>query len=432
MYLIIQVKLLLLCIYIHTVNKTAAGSHGKLFIRSAHLLDTTCSRQPTEEELATELEKLSSDGAYNLHTLLLVGLIPIVNYINFGGSATHVVSQGALRTKMLIKYYGTTEFPVLCQFEPEISCKGLSFEAALFKARAKVIGMHLELDNRRPVTVYDILFLLKRYHEAILLPLEAKEDACSKKKGRGRSSKFVTSLLLLTEMYASILQIARMNEPSMHAMERIGRFVMAVNVDVLKSFTDWIPRNIVNISYIFSSDWKKISCDDAKFVLKWLGRPTLMSSVAFTQLFNAVVAGKKGTALQKAVISSYKRMLRSEPDSDSDSDSEDKNVKLFKDAAAAVKNATVAGKKGVSSSVVVSTSRTISFFFACPKFPSFGHCLSLCALSTGREKGGHNVGYVGFGLEATGAFAGMHRISLPHHALPHNRPRVLQVGREGS
>jgi hypothetical protein len=210
-----------------------------------------------------------------------------------------------------------------------------------------------------------------------------------------------------------------MNEPSMHAMERIGRFVMAVNVDVLKSFTDWIPRNIVNISYIFSSDWKKISCDDAKFVLKWLGRPTLMSSVAFTQLFNAVVAGKKGTALQKAVISSYNRMLRSEPDSDSDSDSEDKNVKLFKDAAAAVKNATVAGKKGVSSSVVVSTSRTISFFFACPKFPSFGHCLSLCALSTGREKGGHNVGYVGFGLEATGAFAGMHRI-------------VLQVGREGS
>jgi hypothetical protein len=158
-------------------------------------------------------------------------------------------------------------------------------------------------------------------------------------------------------------------------MERIGRFVIAVNVDVLKSFTDWIPRNIVNISYIFSSDWKKISCDDAKFVLKWLGRPTLMSSVAFTQLFNAVVAGKKGTALQKAVISSYKRMLRSEPDSDSDSDSEDENVKLFKDAAAAVKNATARARtsdshavvrsavsQGVSSSVVVSTSRTISFF----------------------------------------------------------------------
>ena len=110
-----------------------------------------------------------------------------------------------------------------------------------------------------------------------------------------------------------------------------------------------------------------------------------MSSLAFTQLFNAVVAGKKGTALQKAVISSYKRMLRSEPDSDSDSDSEDKNVKLFKDAAAAVKNATVAGKKGVSSSVVVSTSRTISFFLHVLNFP-LSVTVSLCVPSLQAEK----------------------------------------------
>jgi hypothetical protein len=119
-----------------------------------------------------------------------------------------------------------------------------------------------------------------------------------------------------------------------------------------------------------------------------------MTSVAFTQLFNAVVAGTEGTELQKAVINSYKRMLRSEPDSHS----EDKNVTLFKDAAAAVKNATARARtsdshavvrsavsQGVSSSVVVSTSRTISFFLHVLNFP-LSVTVSLCVPSLQAEK----------------------------------------------
>ena len=313
------------------MTKTAAGSKGKLFIRSAHLLNTTCARQPTDEELAER--PLCSDGAYILHTLLLVGLIPIVNYNRSDGTAVHVVSQGALRLKMLVRYYGTTQFPVLCEYEPEENCTGFSFEGAIYKVRAKVLGKHLELDHKRPVSVYDCLYLQKRFHEDILLPEERKEGG---RRSRGRSDKTVISLRSLATMYADILEQSKMAIPSIYTLERIGRFVMAVNPDVLKSFTDCIPRNLANIAYIFSSDWKSISDVDAKFVLEWLGRPNIMRANNFKVLFNAVVAGNAATELQKNVITSYKLVLSAFEHS------EEAALTAFQNAAKAVQNTTAA------------------------------------------------------------------------------------------
>ena len=122
----------------------ACETNGRQFMRWAHSLQMQCARQSTAEEVDRRV--LDVDTAYNLHTRLVVHLIPMSNFVNFEkelGDGNQVVSQGALRLKSLIKYYGNGRFQVLCELDPEENCAGLPYERAVFKVSANVLGSHL-------------------------------------------------------------------------------------------------------------------------------------------------------------------------------------------------------------------------------------------------------------------------------------------------
>ena len=184
-------------------------------MRWAHSLPMQCARQPTAEEVDRRV--LDVNTAYNLHTRLVVHLIPMSNFVNFEkelGDGNQVVSQGALRLKSLIKYYGNGRFQVLCELDPEENCAGLPYERAVFKVSANVLGSHLKLDGERPVTMFDCLYLVKRFHVNILLPSQLTAS-----RQRGNPNQILPSL---KEMLVNILKRAEIWVPGNKTSKGLG------------------------------------------------------------------------------------------------------------------------------------------------------------------------------------------------------------------
>ncbi len=125
-------------------------------------------------------------------------------------------------------------FKVLCHVQSVVHLPGtLDDEAeALFKLRVSVLGEQLKKDRERPVSMYDILHLLKRI---------SKQVASS-----GRNAVHHVKAAC-----KEILNTTGLKVPADSTLERIGSFVMAVEPYQTRSFSKCHATNFQFISFVF-------------------------------------------------------------------------------------------------------------------------------------------------------------------------------------
>ncbi len=269
------------------MDTVALASGGTLFTLLVCSLSLECARPHSRFDL--ELRPLDRNTSYGIHVGLQVDLVQICA----GGTAGSVnyVTQGAFRVASLMRFYGTSNFKVLCRVPSVVRLTGNIDDKALFNLRVSVLGEQLKRDRERPVSMYDILLLLKRI---------------SSQKSLGRNVMHHVKAAC-----KGILKTADMKVPADYTLERIGSFVMAAEPYHLLSFSKCPAINIHFIAFVFKPSWK-IICEDSdsmQLVLQWVNRGMQMTKAEFISLFNAVAAGESRTELQNQVVGAYRRIL---------------------------------------------------------------------------------------------------------------------------
>ena len=266
----------------------ALESGGTLCALWVSSLSLDCARPYSKTDI--EQRPLNPTTSYGLHVGLQVDLVQICAGAA-AGRVTHYVTQGALRVASLMQFYGTSRFKVLCRVQSVVRLSGNSDEE-LFKIRVSVLGEQLKRDLERPVSMYDILHLLKRISKQVVLS--------------GRNAMHHVKAAC-----KEILNTAGMKVPADSTLERIGSFVMAVESIYLLNFAKCPAINIHIYSFVFKPSWKQLcsDSDSMQLVLRWLFRGMRMTNAVFHSLFNAFVAGGSRTGIQNEVVGAYKSIL---------------------------------------------------------------------------------------------------------------------------